>query len=251
MRVIALTIIVASVLVACGGGGEPNVAKRQATPLDLSTTGTIRGEVTFSGPPPAMRELPVKNYPGCTPEGTDPVLSGDAMIKDGRVQNVFVYVKSGLGDRVFAIPKAPVEIDQKGCIYVPRVIGAQVGQPVLYKNSDAVMHNVHGTPASAKAWNVSLGGKGMSKSIQLDQADVMIPVRCDVHPWMQSYVGVVDHPYFAVTSADGRFELKQVPPGDYIVGLWHEKFGVREAKTTVTQQVATTVNFSLSATPSN
>ena len=252
MHVPVAAIVVALAIAGCGGdGAQPNVSQRTATPLDIETTGAIRGEVTFTGTPPPMRELPVKSFPGCAPSGSDPVLSGDTLVANGRVQNAFVYIKGGLGARVFAVPATPVEIDQQGCIYVPRVVGAQVGQPILYKNSDAVLHNVHGTPTQATSWNMSLANKGMSRSIQLDQAEVMIPVRCDVHPWMQSYIGIVDHPYFAVTGPDGRFELKQVPPGEYTVGVWHEKFGTREASATVTAQGTATLAFNLSAAPPN
>jgi plastocyanin len=251
MRASIVVLVLAFTMGGCGGDSGPTIPQRTATPLDLATTGTIRGEITFTGTPPPMRELPLKNFPGCQPTGPDPVLAGDALVANGRVQNAFVYVKSGLGERVFAVPATPVEVDQTGCVYMPRVVGAQVGQPILYKNSDPIMHNVHGTPTVAKPWNVSLANKGMTRSIQLDQAEVMVAVRCDVHPWMQSYVGIVDHPYFAVTGADGQFELKQVPAGEYTIGVWHEKFGTREAKATVTPQAVATVTVAFAPTPPN
>lgn len=251
MALRAIVLGLATLLVACGGGDTAPTTKRTATPLDLSTTGTIRGEVTFNGTPPPMKELAVRSFPGCASEGDGPVLSGDALVKDGRVQNAFVYIKSGLGDRVFAIPETAVEIDQKGCIYVPRVVGAQVGQQVLYKNSDTIMHNVHALPTQAQGFNMILANKGMSRAVQLERAEIMIPVRCDVHPWMQSYVGIVDHPYFAVTGADGRFELKQVPPGTYTVAVWHERFGTKDANVTVAPKGDQTLTFALSATSAN
>ena len=187
------------------------------------------------------------SFPGCQPATPGPVLTGETLVANGHAQNVFVYLKNGLGDRVFAVPETPVEVDQLGCIYLPRVVGAQVGQPILYKNSDGIMHNVRGAPAQNSTWNVSLAGKGMKRSIQLDKAEVMVPVRCDVHPWMQSYVGVVDHPYFAVTGPDGHFELKQVPPGDYTVAIWHEKFGTKESTVTLPAQGNQSVTFTYSA----
>lgn len=239
--------MIVACMTACGGD-QANVPKRTPTPLDAASTGTIRGTVSFEDTPPPMTELPVRSFPGCTPTVDGPVLTGDMLVKDGKVQNAFVYIKSGLGDRVFAVPETPVEIDQQGCVYVPRVTGVQLGQPLLYKNGDATLHNVHGTPKQATGWNVSLANKGMSRSVQVDKPEVMIPVRCDVHPWMQAFVGVVDHPYFAVTGADGSFALKNVPAGDYVVSVWHEKFGTRDVTVKLAAQGVQDAPFTLSAT---
>ena len=125
--------------------------------------------------------------------------AGDVLVKDGRVENAFVYVKDGLGDRVFAAPAEPVTIDQRGCLYHPRVTGAVTCQEIVFLNSDPLLHNVHGTPHDSRAWNFSMGVQGSRRSIRVDKPEVAVEVRCDVHPWMRAYIGVVDHPYFAVT----------------------------------------------------
>jgi plastocyanin len=232
-----------STALACGGGSETAVEERAATPLDRTTTGTITGTVLFQGTPPAMGTLPVGAEPVCAAQHAGPVPAGDVLVHDGRVQNVFVYVKDGLAGRVFAIPKEPVTIDQKGCVYVPHVAGARVGQSITFVNSDPLLHNVHGTPDTAKPWNFGMSVQGSRRSVTVDKPDVMVDVRCDVHPWMHAYVGVLDHPYFAVTPADGRFALADVPPGDYTVATWHERFGTRQLKVTVGPRETKDVSF--------
>ncbi len=229
-------------LVACGGGDGPPAARRPVTPLDPATTGVIEGTVRFVGTPPPQKTVAMSGE--CAALHPGPVLAGDVLVEDGRVQNAFVYLKKGLGDRVFAVPTEAVIVDQRGCLYHPRVTGAQTGQPIVFLNSDALLHNVHGTPAHASHWNFSMAVKNSRRTIQVNQPEVMVSVRCDVHPWMQAWLGVVDHPYFAVTGADGTFHLRDVPAGDYVVAAWHERFGTREARVTLaaqgTQQVELT-----------
>jgi plastocyanin len=112
---------------------------------------------------------------------------------------------------VFAVPTEPVSVDQKGCIFLPRVVGVQVDQPLKFLNSDALAHNVHGFAQTAKPWNVSLGVKGMTRTIKADKPETVIEVKCDVHPWMRAYVGVFSHPYFAVSGTDGSFTFRNLP----------------------------------------
>lgn len=222
----------ALLLVACGGGSAPPPA-RTPTPLDPATTGTITGEVRFEGAVPAMTEIRFGGFAECAAAHQGPVDTGDVLVRDGKVENAFVWVKSGLGDRVFVVPDEPVVIDQVGCLYRPRVAGAQVGQLVRFLNDDPLLHNVHGTPKRSSPWNVSLARRGAEREIRVNAPEIMVSVRCDLHPWMQGWLGVVDHPYFAVTGANGSFTLKNVPPGDYTVGAWHERFGTREANVTL------------------
>lgn len=223
------------VLTACGGGGQEVAAPtRQVTPLDLSTVGTITGLVRFEGTPPEQSVAQLSGWSECAaqhPQGNPP--AGDVLVKDGKVQNALVYIKDGLGDRVFPVPTEAVEMDQKACVFLPRVLGAQVGQPVKFLNSDAMAHNVHGFAQTAKPWNISLSVKGTSRAVKVDKPEAMIEIKCDIHPWMRAYLGVFDHPYFALSGADGSFTLKNVPPGEYTVEAWHERFGIRSQKVTV------------------
>jgi plastocyanin len=221
---------------ACARTDDRCGTPRTPTPLDRATAGIVAGTVTFTGAPPPMRTINVSGDAQCAAQHADGVSSGDAIVHDGRVANAFVYLKEGLGDRVFAVPDVPVVVDQKGCLYEPHVAGVQTCQPITFVNSDPVLHNVHGTPVRSSAWNFGMGVQGSKRTIRIGAPEVMVSVRCDVHPWMQAYVGVLDHPYFAVTGADGRFRIAGVPPGEYVVAAWHERFGTREARVTVGPQ---------------
>jgi len=224
---------VALLVLLAGCGGDEMPTRPPPTPLDPASTGTITGTVTFAGPPPPMGTLNMASEPQCTAAHRGPVPTGDALVKDGKVENAFVWIEDGLGSRVFPQPTAPVVVDQKGCVFTPRVVGAQTGQPIRFVNSDPMLHNVHSTPSEAKGWNVSLAKQGVEREVRVAKPEVMIPLRCDVHPWMRGWIGVLDHPYFAVTGPDGKFALPFVPAGEYVVASWHERFGRREARVTV------------------
>ncbi len=236
-------------LAACGGNGagERCAAPRTPTPLDRATAGAIFGSVRFEGTVPPMTPVQLRSEPACAAQHDGPMLSGDVLVADGKVQNAFVYIKEGLGARVFAVPPEPVTIDQTGCVYQPHVVGARACQPIVFLNSDSVLHNVHGTPGASAAWNFSMGVQNSRRTVTLDRPEVMIQVRCDVHPWMRAYVGVVDHPYFRVTGPDGVFTLQDVPPGEYLIGCWHERFGTRETRATVGPKEATQMTFTYTA----
>lgn len=240
-----LAALMTSALLGCGGGGDDGRAAAPATPIDPATTGTIVATVTLDGTPPPMQELTMGSFADCKQMHPGPVLAGDMLVRDGKVQNAFVWIESGLGDRVFATPSEPVVVDQQGCLYVPRVAGAQVGQPVEFLNGDAMLHNVHGTPKENAVWNFALSRKGAERTLEFDEPEIMISIRCDLHPWMQGWLGVVAHPYFGVSGADGVVTLANVPAGDYSVGVWHERFGRQTAKVTVTPQQSAATTFTL------
>jgi plastocyanin len=149
------------------------------------------------------------------------------------LQNAFVYVKDGLGDRKFSPPQTPVVLDQKGCKYMPHVFGVQVGQTVTIVNSDPTLHNVHAVPKANSEFNFGQAVKGMKTNRVFDKPEVMVPFRCDVHGWMAAYGGVLSHPYFAVSNADGSFEIKGLPAGTYTVEVWHERLGTQTTTVTV------------------
>ena len=162
-------------------------------------------------------------------EGT--VYAGDVLVTNGRLQNALVYIKDGLGERVFAVPEEPVENDQKGCVFLPRIMAIRVDQPVRYLNSDPMAHNVHGLPRNSSHWNFSLGLKGTSRNVTVDAEEVGIEVKCDIHGWMRSYLGVFDHPYFAPERSGRSLQAPQPPTGRvHHYAAWHERFGTRSQK---------------------
>jgi len=226
---------------ACGGGQQTTEAPATtaapaaapAAPIDPATTGTVTGTITFAGTAPAPEPIKMTSDPTCTQAGgpatTETLLVGSS----GGLQNVFVYVKDGLGDRTFPTPAAPVLLDQKGCHYIPHVLGIQVGQPLEIVNSDSTLHNVHAVPKTNGEFNTGQPLKGMKHVHTFSTKEVMVPFKCDVHGWMNAYVGVLDHPFYAVTGADGSFSLKGLPPGTYTVEAWHEKLGTQTQTVTV------------------
>jgi plastocyanin len=177
-----------------------------------------------------------------TPVNTEFVVVGEG----GGLANAFVYLKSGVqGD--FPPPSEPVVLDQQGCQYVPHVIGIQVGQPLEIVNSDETLHNIHAMGKANKEFNIGQPVKGLKTQRTFDAVEVMVPFKCDVHKWMNSYAGVLDHPFFAVSGADGSFTIDGVPPGSYTVEVWHEKLGTKEMNVTVAEGATADANFTLAA----
>ena len=173
--------------------------------------------------------------PNCMPAGGGTPLSEVTIVGDsGGLQNVFVYVKDGLGDKVYARPTAPVVLDQVGCMYQPHVFGVFVGQQVEIRNSDPTLHNVHAIPKENEEFNFGQQNNKVPPTIKtFDKPEIGVSFRCDVHGWMRAYANVVTHPFFAVTKDDGAFEIKGLPPGTYTLGVWHERLGTQEQQITI------------------
>ncbi|HUR38527.1 MAG TPA: carboxypeptidase regulatory-like domain-containing protein [Planctomycetota bacterium] len=199
------------------------------TPIDAATVGTIQGAVRFDGIPPVNLKLPVGGNAECAALHAGPAFDEAVLVKDGRLQNVLVYVKSGLEGKVFAWPKSPVRVANERCVYVPRVSGAMANQPIEFANADPTAHNVHGF-SSQGDFNFTLLGKGLTNTVKLRKPELPLRVKCDLHPWMSGSIGVFTHPYFAVTGADGAWVLKGLPPGEYEIEAWHERLGTRSRK---------------------
>jgi plastocyanin len=189
--------------------------------------------------------------PACAREYPDGYVFENYVVKDGGLDNVFVYVKDGLGNYSFDIPAEPVKLDQKGCRYVPHVLGVRVGQPIEVTNSDETMHNVHALPDVNGEVNYGQPRKGMKNTQTFTAAEVMVPLKCDVHGWMSAYIGVVEHPFFAVTKDGGRFELKGLPPGTYTIEAWHEKSGRQTQQVTIGEKEDKDVTFTFTAGTTN
>jgi plastocyanin len=216
------------VLAGCSDSSAPPKQTVVATPVDPATAGTIRVDVAYTGAVPTPRVFDMRIAPQCAAQHQEPVYDNSLMVQDGHLANAVVWIKGGLEKWVFATPTAAVVIDQKGCLYHPHVAAAMVGQPVEFVNSDPEAHNVHGRPQILSAFNFLMNRQGSKRTLTFDKPEVAIPVGCDIHPWMSAYVAVVGNPYFAVTPASGSVTLSNVPPGDYIVGVWQEKLGVKE-----------------------
>jgi plastocyanin len=243
-----LSVVVFLTLFSACGEKEPAKPARQPTPLDLSTVGTISGRVRFEGPIPEQTVLRLGGWSECAAQHPGGLpYARDILVNDGKLQNAVVYVKEGLGDRVFAAPQEPVTSDQKGCVFLPRILGAQVDQSLRFVNSDPLAHNVHGLPQNSRQWNFSLGVKGASRTITVDKPEVMIEIKCDIHPWMRAYLGVFDHPYFALSGEDGRFALEDLPPGEYTVEVWHERLGTRSQKVSLGAKEAKEIELTFAA----
>jgi hypothetical protein len=205
----------------------------------------IEGVVRFAGTPPPARTIRVTSDPTCAAAHPNGLVVEDVRGRDGRLAEAFVWIARGLEDRVFAVPATPVVIDQRGCWYVPRVAGVQVGQPVVFRSSDDTLHNVHGEPRASRRWNFGLPRADTERTLVLDAPEIMVPVRCDVHPWMRLDLGVVAHPYFAVTGDDGTFRLPGVPAGTYTLAVWHATLGRREIEVVVAPQATVRTDLEL------
>ena len=234
-------------LSACGGQQEATPAQQTAPvsePVDAATAGSVTGKVTFSGTAPTREPITMAADPKCVPEGgsaaAETVMVGDG----GTLQNVFVYVKDGLGQRVFPAPATPVVLDQRGCTYRPHVFGVRVGQPIEILNSDATLHNIHAMPAVNQEFNNGQPPQGAPHQHVFSAKEVMVPFKCDVHRWMRAYAGVLDHPFYAVTGADGTFSLAGLPPGTYTIEAWHETLGTKMETVTVGAKETKAVAFS-------
>lgn len=240
-------------LVACGGrgGGESGGAAEgggeAAAVVDPATAGKITGAVQFTGTAPEPRRISMDAEPTCAEQYTEGPYAENVVVNDnGTLANVFVYVKSGLEGMTFPTPGEKALLDQQGCHYVPHVLGVQTNQTIIIRNSDAVLHNIHPEPKNSRPFNIGQPRQGMETERSFSAAEIMIHVGCDVHSWMSAYIGVVDHPYFAVTGSDGSFELPNLPPGDYVVEAWHEEYGTQEMTVTVGESATQEVEFTFS-----
>ncbi len=213
----ALAAAVAAGGALYGGDGPPANAPAQE---GFSVTGTVK----IKGEIPKRRKVRMEATPQCAALHAEPPL-GDEVVADaeGNVQWAFVYVKKGAEGKKGPAP-APAVIDQKGCMYNPHVLGIVAGQDILIKNSDPTLHNIHALPFNNKEFNEGQPQQGMEMKKTFTNPEIMVKVKCDVHPWMGAWVGVLEHSFFAVTNEKGKFEIKGLPAGKYTVEVWHEKY---------------------------
>jgi plastocyanin len=241
-------------LVACGGSNQSQSAQPgspaaapDAKKVDEATAGSIAGKVVVDGTLPQNAAIQMSSDPACEAENKGGATQETYVASDGGLKNVFVYIKDGLGNKyLFDTPTDAVKMEQKGCHYVPHVLGIRVGQPLQVVNADSTMHNVHGLPKANQEFNFSQPVP-MTSTVTFTTKEVMIPFKCDVHSWMHSYIGVLDHPYFAVTGNGGKFELRTVPAGTYTVEAWHEKLGAQTQTVTLGEKESKDITFTFKA----
>jgi plastocyanin len=202
--------------------------------------------VAFDGTAPTMKTLDMSATPACTKAHPGGAKSEEVVINDNKtVKYAFVWIKSGLPDKQWQVPTTAVHLDQNGCMYSPHVIGVMAGQNIEVKNSDPTNHNIHPQPTSNNDWNESQAPGSEPKMKSFPRQEVMVPVKCNIHPWMRAYIGVVGHPFYAVTGDDGTYTLKGLPPGTYTVEVWHEKYGTQDQTVTVGAKESKTQDFTL------
>ncbi len=241
---LAALLVLAGGVVGCGDDDDaPAQAAQAEMPFDVATAGHVQGMVMFEGTPPPPVSLDMSSEPECDDHWNGQTQREEVAVQDGHLANVFVYVKEGLEDLTFPTPQQAVVIDQVGCAYTPHVSGVMPGQTLTLRNSDPVMHNVNASPQVNRPFNFSQPAQNMETNRTFTSPEVMIPLRCDVHGWMQAYVGVVAHPYHAATAQAGTFDLSELPPGDYVIEAWHPRLGTQEEQVTVETGQTAEVSF--------
>ena len=237
-RYLLSAVCIAGLAVACSSEvTDKATAPAAATgkKVDAATAGSIAGAVKFDGVVPPADVIRMTTDRKCVQDGgPNPVSDALLVAADKGVRNVFVYVKDGLDpEYTFDPPPGPAILDQQGCIYTPRVLGVRVGQAIEVVNSDPTLHNVHALPMANREFNHGQPKQFTKLTETFTAPEVMVRFKCDVHSWMAAWVGVVAHPFFAVTDASGAFTLAGLPPGSYTLEAWHEKLGRKTTQVTI------------------
>ena len=259
--VYGIGFVLAASVAACGGGGSESASSTAAAPaaassgggkkVDPATAGEVKGTVALDGAAPKNADIKMNADPVCVKQTAGSPQTQETFIvgKDGKsLANVFVYVKDGLSpDYSFDVPTETAKIDQQNCRYHPHVFGMRVGQKLEIVNSDPTLHNIHAMPKANTEFNNGQPIQGMKMDHTFTAKEVMVPFKCDVHGWMNAYVGVLDHPFFAVTDEEGKFDIKGLPPGTYTIEAWHEKGGVVTQSVTVGPSESKDITFTIKA----
>ena len=248
-----LAISLLSLASACSNKTDEGPIDTGAAPLP-SGDATISGTVSYTGAAPELKKIDTSADANCKNPN---LMTEDWLVKDGKLANTFVYIKEGtveggkkISEYSSPAPSTEVTLDQNGCHYKPHVMGVVVSQSIKITNSDPTTHNIHFTPKNNPDWNQSQPSGAQPLIHKLARAEVLVPVKCNQHPWMKSYVGVLKHPLFAVSGEDGSFTIKGVPAGKYTVVAWHEGGAAGTEKTmevTVPAKGAATADFSVGA----
>lgn len=211
--------------------------------------GTVSGTVVFEGEAPVMREIDMGADPVCVQKhaGKTPPKAEALVLGEGQTMaNVFVCVVKGLPVKDYPVPKEPAVLNQTGCIYTPHVFVVRAGQPLKVINPDGTLHNVNGMAQVNEPFNKSMNKATTEIMINLPKPEGMFPISCQVHPWMRAYCAVLDHPFYDITGKDGKFEIMDLPEGEYVIEAWHERLGVQSVTIRITEGVKENVDFTFS-----
>ena len=249
------SVALAIVMISCGNkqstetpAANAPAANSAGKPVDPSTAGTVTGTIKLDGAAPKMKVINMAAEPSCNKQHTEPAMTEDVVTgAGGTLQNVIVYLKGDFSQYSFPAATAPTTIDQKGCQYHPHVLALMTGAPLQVTNSDPTTHNIHPVPKNNREWNESQPPGATPISQSFAREEIAVPVKCNVHPWMKAYIGVVANPYFEVTGKDGSFTIKNVPPGTYTVSAWHELYGSSEQPVTIGPSESKSVNMTFKA----
>jgi hypothetical protein len=260
-QLLALLVMLAllSLAFACSSSDDEADDEDNSNGTDTAATtpyktsgneGSITGTVAFTGATPAVKPISMDADPACASSNPN-ARAEDVVVNDGKLQNVFVYVKDGktadgksITSFAFDPPAPDATLDQHGCQYHPHVLGMMTTMNFKVTNSDQTTHNVHPSPKSNTEWNQSQPSGAPPITQKFTRPEILVPIKCNQHPWMKSYLGVLRHPFFAVSGADGKFEIKGLPPGTYTVVAWHEKFGEKSQTVTVGAKESKSQDFS-------
>jgi plastocyanin len=207
---------------------------------------SINGTVTFAGKVPTLRPLTMDADPVCAKKHSGKPVPNEmlALGSGNTMGNIMVWVSKGLpAGKTSPAPKDPVVLDQKGCQYVPHVMGIMVGQPYKILNSDGILHNVHTLPKINPSFNRAMPATLKEATTVFNKPEAVFQIKCDVHPWMSAYIAVFTHPFYSVTSTDGKYTISGLDPGTYEITSWHEKLGTQTASVTVGANETKTQDF--------
>ena len=195
--------------------------------------GRITGKVSFAGQIPQRRLIDTSADPVCH-DANPELYTEDVIITAGKLANVFVYVSGDMLELyAFDAPKSDVVLAHRGCQLVPHVLGMQLSQTLKVANEDSTTHNTHFLPKANKDWNQSQPGNSQPVETKFETAELLIPVKDNQHPWQKAYVSILSHPFFAVSARNGSYQISGLPPGQYTVVAWHERFGEQRAEISV------------------
>lgn len=217
-----------------GRGGRRDFTVGESEPNDDAEHGALQVTFSFEGKPPERFPLGAASSPECKHHAEVDQLSNLVLVQDGKLANVFVTLKSGVDPaRVPPVPDAPAELDQRGCMYVPRVVALRVGQTLAVHNSDPTAHNVNLQAKRNKASNRSMGANQKALEFVFDQRELGILAKCDIHPWMGAQIHVEEHPWFGISDSGGDVRIAGIPPGEYTLEARHEVYGTLSGKISV------------------